>query len=103
MYVKLIPVALRFSALVTVELTIPVIVPSVTIKKVLFKRDLWAYEAPTISAKIVDTRKKEKDNSPPEIKEFVDDPSKVIHLLNYNCHTLLYVILLLIAIQKISF
>lgn len=78
MYLRLIPIKLRLSVLIQVEFTVTIIFKTLTYKKVLLKRDLWAYEAPTISAKIVDTRKKENDYTPPEIKEFVDDPSKVI-------------------------
>lgn len=78
MHLKMIPIQFRLSLLVTVEIPVPFL----RARLVLFRKDLWAYAAPTISAKIVDTRKKENDNSPPQITDFVDGLFNVIYLVN---------------------
>ena len=68
MYLELTPIEIRVLGLVTLEVNLLF----VSFKKVLFKKQLWGYKAPTIRAKIVDTIKDEKDNSPPEIDSFID-------------------------------
>lgn len=74
MFLDLIPIELELSALVTIELSIA---GKEVAKKTLYKDVLWSYTAPTIRTKIVETIAKEKDNSPPEISSFVDEPFKV--------------------------
>ena len=72
MYLNLIPIQLRLTALVTLE--IPIIIK---IKIVLYKKDLWRYTAPTISTKMFDNIREEADKSPPEISHFMDEPLHV--------------------------
>ena len=73
MYLNLIPIQLRLTALVTLE--IPIII--IKIKIVVYKKDLWRYTAPTISTKMFDNIREEEDESPPEISNFMDEPLHV--------------------------
>ncbi|KAI8518956.1 hypothetical protein Bbelb_022130, partial [Branchiostoma belcheri] len=66
--VELIPLELRLKALVTVEVSIPLVG---TIKETLFEALLWQFTTPTISARILELTTKEKDESPPKIEPAV--------------------------------
>lgn len=70
MYLKLTPIKLTLYALVTLEVNIL----GAKIKKTLFKAKLWQYAAPTITKKLLDNRKGERDNTPPVIGPFTDEP-----------------------------
>ena len=72
MYLNLIPIQLRLSALVTLEIPI-----FRRLKIVLYKKELWRYTAPTISTKMFDNIREEEDKSPPEISNFIDEPLHV--------------------------
>ena len=72
MYLKLIPIQLRLTALVTLEITI-----FKTFKKVVYKKELWRYTAPTISTKMFNCIREEEDESPPEISNFMEEPLHV--------------------------
>lgn len=80
MYLQLIPLEMRLSARVTLEIRIFFFKFTIT----LFKRTIWRYRAPSINKKIIDNTKKEEDLSPPELAEItapVEEHKKVqIHL-----------------------
>lgn len=63
MYLRLTPIKLALYAQVTLEVDLFF----VTIKKVLFQKKIWHYEAPTIKKKLIDSHKPEEDNTPPKI------------------------------------
>ncbi|XP_035662464.1 uncharacterized protein LOC118406510 [Branchiostoma floridae] len=63
--VELIPLELRLKALVTVEVSIPLIG---TIKETLFEALLWQFTTQTITERILDLSTKEEDESPPQIE-----------------------------------
>ena len=67
MDLELIPIRLRLSALVTLEINLFF----GKIKKVLFKFNIWSYEAAKISKNIIDVSTKEKDESPPQFSSVV--------------------------------
>lgn len=69
MYLELIPISLKLKALVTVDVSL--IFKTITIT--LFKATLWQYTAPTIRAKLLDSRKGEVDKTGPAITPFIED------------------------------
>ncbi|XP_076076023.1 uncharacterized protein LOC143046845 [Mytilus galloprovincialis] len=66
MYLQLIPLEMRLSARVTLEIRI---FWGIKFTITLFKRTIWRYRAPSINKKIIDNTKKEEDLSPPELAE----------------------------------
>ena len=59
--IVMIPLIIRLSGKVTLS------IPFFGIKKTLYKKDLWRYQANPIHSNIFNTRTKEPDESPPEI------------------------------------
>ncbi|XP_062596534.1 uncharacterized protein LOC134257978, partial [Saccostrea cucullata] len=66
MFLQLRPLRLTLEGLVTLKIHLIFH----TFKKTLFKHRIWHYETPVIQKKIIDTHKKEKDKTPPQIKSF---------------------------------
>ncbi|XP_033637389.1 uncharacterized protein LOC117298318 isoform X2 [Asterias rubens] len=69
--IVMIPLIIRLSGKVTLS------IPFFGIKKTLYKKDLWRYQANPIHSNIFNTRTKEPDESPPEIMVYstpVEDP-----------------------------
>lgn len=63
MFLRLTPIRLALYAQVTLEVKILF----VRVKKVLFQKNIWHYETPTIRKKVIDSHKQEEDKTPPKI------------------------------------
>ncbi|KAL5015119.1 hypothetical protein ScPMuIL_009389 [Solemya velum] len=68
MDLKLTPVKIALYALVTLEVDLKF----TSFTKTLFKAKLFSYATATITKRMVDTTKNEKDDSPPEFSDFTD-------------------------------
>ena len=75
MDLELIPLKLTLSALVTIEIKIPLVG---SFKIVVFKKKLWYYQTPLIKKRIIDVSTKEEDKSPPEFSPVVQVPVSMI-------------------------
>jgi hypothetical protein len=68
MDMELIPISLRLSVLVTLEVNLAV----VSFTKTLFSKNIWEYTAPSISKNLIDVSTKEQDESPPQFSPVVN-------------------------------
>jgi hypothetical protein len=62
MDLEMIPLKLKLMALVTLEINLAF----VTVKKTLFKKNIWEYSTPSIRTNIFTVNTKDEDKSPPE-------------------------------------
>ena len=68
------PLELRLAALVTLELDLYF----ETFRKVLFKVNIFRYETPTISKRVLHVGKDEPDKSPPEFAPYEEDVVRTV-------------------------
>lgn len=66
MYLNLKPVRLTLQAKVVMNVDLGF----VQFQKELFRSTLWSYKSPTIQRLIIDLKKQEQDQTPPEIRSF---------------------------------
>jgi hypothetical protein len=66
MYLNLKPVKLTLQA----EVVMNVDLGFTEFQKELFRSTLWNYKSPTIQRLIIDLKKQEQDQTPPEIRSF---------------------------------
>ena len=71
MDLELIPLKLTLSALVTIEIRVPLVG---SFRKTVFKKKLWYYQTPLIKKRIIDVSTKEEDKSPPQFSPVVQMP-----------------------------
>ncbi|XP_046574117.1 uncharacterized protein LOC124282192 [Haliotis rubra] len=68
MDVELVPLELTLKGLVTLEIKL---IANITIKKTLYKADIWQYATSEIKKRLIDTGKKEEDKSPPQFFKYL--------------------------------
>ena len=78
MDLELIPLKLTLSALVTIEIRVPLVG---SFRKTVFKKKLWYYQTPLIKKRIIDVSTKEEDKSPPQFSPVVQVPVGVIAMV----------------------
>ena len=71
MDLELIPLKLKLSAQVTIEIKIPLVG---AIREVVFEKALWKYQTPLIKKRIINVSTKQEDESPPQFSPVVQEP-----------------------------